>query len=281
MEHWICRTCGVQFEASPRPPAGCPICEDERQYVRWKGQAWTTLAELCRDHSNRIEEEDAGVVGIGTEPEFAIGQRALLLRTEAGNVLWDCVSLLDDATVAEVERLGGIRAIAVSHPHYYSSVVEWSRAFGGAPVFLHEADRSWVMRPDPAIRFWAGDSRELLPGLTLHRLGGHFAGGAALHWAAGAGGRGALFTGDIIQVVQDWRWVSFMYSYPNLIPLSAAEVRRIAATVEPLAFERLFGAWWERNVMADAAGAVQRSAKRYLAALCGADWQEASLPRIR
>lgn len=280
MEHWICRTCGVQFEASPRPPDGCPICEDERQYVRWEGQAWTTLEELRRGHANRIEEEDAGVVGIGTEPEFAIGQRALLLRTAAGNVLWDCVSLLDDATIAAVERLGGVQAIAISHPHFYSSVVEWSRAFGDAPVLLHEADRPWVMRPDPAIRFWSGESRELLPGLTLHRLGGHFAGGAVLHWGAGAGGRGALFTGDIIQVVQDRRWVSFMHSYPNLIPLPASEVRRIAAAVEPLPFDRLFGAWWGRKIPTDAAGAVQRSAERYLAALRESDWQEAPLPRI-
>jgi hypothetical protein len=39
----ICRTCGVQYGA---PRKDCPICEDERQYVGWDGQQWTTLAEL-------------------------------------------------------------------------------------------------------------------------------------------------------------------------------------------------------------------------------------------
>lgn len=264
--HWICRTCGTQFAASAEPPARCPICADERQYVGPRGQEWTTLEALRRDHANRIEE-DGGIVGIGTEPEFAIAQRALLVRTPAGNVLWDCVTLVDDATVDAVEGLGGIDAIAISHPHYYSSVVEWSRAFGGAPVLLHEADREWVMRPDRAIEHWSGDRREILPGLTLHRLGGHFPGSTVLHWAEGAGGEGALLTGDTIQVVLDRRWVSFMYSYPNQIPLPASEVRRIGEAVEPLAFERLYGAWWGRNVLADAKGAVRRSVARYLAAL--------------
>ena len=31
--------------------------------------------------------------------KFAIGQRAMLLQTESGNILWDMISLLDDDTV--------------------------------------------------------------------------------------------------------------------------------------------------------------------------------------
>ncbi len=267
MENWICCECGMQYDATPEPPSGCPVCEDERQFVRWEGQAWTTLEALRREYRNRIEEEDVGVVGIGTEPRFAIGQRALLIRTSVGNVLWDCITLIDDATVAEVERLGGIDAIAISHPHYYSAMVEWSRVFGGVPIYLHGADREWVMRSDPAIVFWSGEMHEVGDGLTLLRLGGHFPGGTVLHWAGGAEGAGALFTGDILQVVADRRWVSFMYSYPNLIPLPAHEVTRMAAAVEPFAFERLYGAWWGRCILEDAKGAVRRSAARYLAAL--------------
>lgn len=123
------------------------------------------------------------------------------------------------------------------------------------------------MRSDPAIVFWSGEMHEVGDGLTLLRLGGHFPGGTVLHWAGGAEGAGALFTGDILQVVADRRWVSFMYSYPNLIPLPAHEVTRMAAAVEPFAFERLYGAWWGRCILEDAKGAVRRSAARYLAAL--------------
>jgi glyoxylase-like metal-dependent hydrolase (beta-lactamase superfamily II) len=145
-------------------------------------------------------------------------------------------------------------------------MVEWSRAFGGAPIYLHADDRQWVMRPDPAIVFWEGDALEIGDGLTLLRLGGHFAGAQVLHWSGGAGG-GALLAGDILQVVQDRRFVSFMYSYPNYIPLPAATVHRMVRMLEPHPFERVYGAWFGAVVRADAKRAVQRSAERYVQAL--------------
>lgn len=266
MTAYICETCGTQFPESEEPPRECPICQDERQYVGHQGQRWTTLDALRSSHRNRIEPVAQGVFGIGSEPQFAIGQRALLVQSPHGNVLWDCVALLDDDTVRWVESLGGISAMAISHPHYYTTMVEWARTFD-VPIHIHEADRRWVMRPDPSVHYWEGDVLPLQDDMDLVRLGGHFAGGQVLHWKGGAQGRGALLTGDIIQVVQDARWVSFMYSYPNLIPLSAQEVRRIADAVEPLDFEHIHGAWWGRHVLADAKGAVHRSADRYIRAL--------------
>jgi hypothetical protein len=263
--HYVCVTCGVQFAPAIDAPQRCPICEDERQYVGWIGQQWTTLDDLRRERRNLVRD-DLGLVGFGTEPSFAIGQRALLVHSPEGNLLWDCITLIDDATVEAVRNLGGIRAIAISHPHYYSSMVEWSRAFD-APVLLHAADRDWVLRPDQCIDFWSGETKSLWDGMTLIRAGGHFAGGTVLHWPAGADGRGAVLSGDILQVTQDRRWVSFMYSYPNYIPLAGAEVDRILAAVEPFEFDRIYGAWWDRNVTSDAKNAVRRSAKRYKAAL--------------
>ena len=272
--HPICVTCGVQFADRERPPEVCPVCEDERQYVGWAGQRWTTLEALRGSHRLALRDEGDGLLGIGTEPRFAIGQRALLVPAApkdgpGRNLLWDCLSLIDDAAVRVVEGLGGLGGIAVSHPHFYSSMVEWSRAFGGVPIWLHADDRDWVMRPDPAIRFWEGERLELGAGLTLLRLGGHFPGGQVLHWADGAEGRGALLSGDIVQVVQDRRFVSFMRSYPNFIPLSAATVRRIAERLEPFPFERIYGGWFDLVVRADAKAALRRSAERYLRALEG------------
>jgi hypothetical protein len=268
MNHYICITCGTQFAATQGPPEHCPICEDERQYIGWNGQQWTTLDALREDHHNIIKNIEPGLTGIGTHPGFAIGQRALLVQIPEGNVLWDCVSLLDEPSMAAVKALGGVSAMAVSHPHFYSSMVEWSRAFD-APIYLHAADRQWVMRPDPAIKFWQGESHSLGQGLTLIRCGGHFPGGTVLHWAAGAEDRGALLSGDILQVVSDRRYVSFMRSYPNLIPLPAATVRGIVASVEPYRFDRIYGAWWGRVVAHDAKAAVARSAERYIAAIDG------------
>ena len=91
------------------------------------------------------------MLGVGVEPSFAIGQRMLLLETGEGNVLWDMIPLVDEAALEAVRARGEVRAIAISHPHYYSGMVEWSRALGGVPILLHEADREWIMRSDPAI----------------------------------------------------------------------------------------------------------------------------------
>ncbi len=268
LTHYICRTCGSQFPASTQPPEHCPICEDERQYIGPNGQQWTTLEALQAEHHNQIRTVEPGLTGIGTVPSFAIGQRALLVQTPAGNVLWDCISLVDETTILTLKALGGVSAIAISHPHYYSSMVEWAHAFGAA-IFLHAADRRWVMRPDRAITFWEGETTALPGDLTLIRCGGHFPGGTVLHWPAGADGKGALLTGDIINVVPDRRFVSFMYSFPNLIPLSAITVRRVVAAVEPFDYDRIYSAWWDRVTPTDGKAAVRRSAERYIAAIEG------------
>jgi hypothetical protein len=265
MPPYICVTCGAQFAESATPPARCSICEDERQYVGWGGQVWTTLDELRAGHRVAWKREAPGLEGIGVEPRFAIGQRALLVRTPQGNVLWDCIPLVDEPVVEAVRALGGVRAIAVSHPHYYGGVVEWSRALGGVPVYLHAADQRWIMRPDAVIRLWDGDTMALSPGVTLVRCGGHFDGATVLHWADGAGGRGCLLAGDVVQVAEDRRHVSFMYSYPNFIPLGPRAVRRIVAALEPFQYDEIFGAWWGRNILGGARAAVTRSAARYLA----------------
>jgi glyoxylase-like metal-dependent hydrolase (beta-lactamase superfamily II) len=271
MDHWICATCGAHYPATPEPPSSCRICEDERQYIGHEGQRWTTLGELRRDHRNQFEEVAPGLTGIATEPRVAIGQQAHLIATPAGNLLWNCISFIDDDTIAEVSRRGGLTAIAVSHPHFYTGVADWSGAFGSVPVYLHGDDRAWVTRPDPAIRFWSGETADPLPGsgLTLIRCGGHFPGSCVLHWPSGADGRGALLTGDTIQVVSDRRWVSFMESYPNLIPLGADAVRRIVAAVEPYPFDILYGGWSGSVVATDAKDAVRRSAARYITRIAG------------
>jgi ketosteroid isomerase-like protein len=257
----ICRTCGVQY---PAPRNDCPICEDERQYVSWGGQQWTTLAGLAADgYRGRTETEGPDVIGIGTSPPFAIGQRALLIRAPAGNILWDSTSYLDYELVGTVTKLGGITVMAVSHPHFYGSMIEWSHAFA-APVYVHAADRRWVARPDNAVRFWEGDTCQIADGLTLINLGLHFDGGQVLHWAAAQHGKGALFSGDIVGVARDRRWVSFMRSYPNCIPERPRAIRRALAALGPFAFDRIYGAWWEHVVDGDGGAALGRSARRYL-----------------
>jgi len=268
MQNYICTTCGIQYAASEHYPVDiCKICADDRQYVKASGQQWTTLDELGQHHHNEIRRVEADLTGIATVPAFAICQRPLLIQTPKGNVLWDCNSLIDEATVAALNVLGEVDALAISHPHFYDSMVEWSRAFDDAPIYLHRDNEPWVMRPDKRIVYWETESYPLLPDVTLIRCGGHFPGSSVLHWAAGADGKGVLMTGDTIMVVADPRWVTFMYSYPNEIPLNRRAVERIVAAVEPFAYDRLYSAWWEKVIQTDAKNAVKRSAERYIRAI--------------
>ncbi len=165
------------------------ICADDRQYPNPRGQAWTTLDELEADHANEMRALEAGLMGLGSKPQIAIGQRALVIQRPTGGVMWDCTPLITDAAIDAINAAGGVKAIAISHPHFYATMVDWSRALGGVPILLHEDNRDWVMRPDPAIEFWGGEAREVLPGISLVRTGGHFPGSTVLHWAEGGGGR--------------------------------------------------------------------------------------------
>ncbi len=272
MTAYICVTCGVQQPDSQDLPQHCAICEDERQYVGRDGQRWTTLEEMRGPHRNVLAELEPGLTRLVTEPDFAIGQYAFLVQTTSGNLLWECLSLIDDETVAALRALGGVDAIAISHPHFYASCVEWSEAFGDAPIYLSAADRDFVVRPNPATVLFEGDDVEPVPGLRVLRLGGHFHGSAALLWPGGAGGKGALLTGDTIALVADPRWVTFMYSYPNRIPLAAQTVRALADLVLRHDFDRIYPSAPVRPgsaLMQGAKDAVRRSAERYIGMVDG------------
>lgn len=219
-------------------------------------------------YRNAIEELEPGLFSIATEPSFAIGQHALLVRGPRGNLLWDCITYIDDETVAAVLELGGISAIAISHPHFYSSCVEWAHAFG-APVLLPAVDRAFLMRPDPSIDFFEGDEIEPVLGTRLVRVGGHFHGSTVLLWPAGSEGRGVLLTGDSVALVADPMSVTIMYSYPNRIPLSAAEVRDVADRTLRLGFDRLYDGWRGGMLGSGAKEAIRRSVARYVGMLDG------------
>jgi len=267
MPAWICVTCAVQHADTTRPPERCAICEDERQYVGPNGQEWTTATDLAEAHDVVIKEEEPDLFGVGVEPSIAIGQRALLVRTPSGNVLWDCIPLLDDAARARLAELGGISAICMSHPHFYGAHVEFADAFD-ARILIPEADASWIRRPSNRVELFEEEATPV-PGLTVARIGGHFDGAAVLHWPAGSEGRGVLLTGDTVTVVPDRGWASFMWSYPNLIPLDEDTIEEIARRIGRFRFDRIYGGWWGRVIVDNGPEAVRRSAERYVARLHG------------
>lgn len=259
----ICQNCGVAFPRAFPPPESCPICDDER-VTRPKLQRWTASTELAATHASEIWEYETGLSGIGLTPAFAIGQRAMLVEQSDGCILWDCTSLVDEKAIDYINGCGGLKAIALSHPHFYGAMAEWSEAFGGVPVYVHEADREWVMHEPRAMKLWTGDTLEIAAGATLIRCGGHFDGGAVMHVAQAASGQGALLTGDVIMVAQYGSGVSFMRSYPTYVPLYADQVRHIASVLRPFRFTAVYGAWWDRVIDAGGEAIVARSVERYL-----------------
>jgi hypothetical protein len=265
---WICATCGNHYPEGRSPPAVCVICADERQWVPATGQRWTTLEELrAAGHQGDAREVEPGLLGIGVDPPFAIGQRALLVRTAEGNLLWDPPGFVDERALRAVGDAGGLRAVTASHPHFYGAIIEWSRAFG-AEILLSAADASWLTRPGPAVRTWSGSMR-VLPGVTLVQCGGHFAGSAVVHWAEGAGGAGALLSGDSIFVTPGEDRVTFVRSAPNRLPLPELAVRGVVEAVRPYGFDRIYGGWWTPVLRRDAKRVVERSAERYIQWLRG------------
>ena len=259
MSFWICATCGVEHADNS---GVCAICADERQWVPAAGQQWTTLYDLheagCQAFLRELEPD---LFGLQSSPAVGIGQQAKLLCTPTGSVLWDPIGFVDNDIANRVLQHGPVRAIVASHPHMFGVQVEWSRALGGVPVLVAEADLGWVARPDRVIQPWSGEV-QLLPGITLAQVGGHFPGSAVVHWAAGASGRGVLLSGDTVFANPDRQSVSFMRSFPNRLPLSGQVAERIASALERFEFDRLY-ANFDTVIDRDARAIVHRSAARH------------------
>jgi hypothetical protein len=268
MPAWSCLTCGNQHADTPEAPATCAICTDERQWVPPSGQRWGTLSDLvARGHRSDVRQVEPRLLGVGASPNVAIGQRALVVQTDAGNVMWDPPGFIDDAAVSAVRDAGGLLAIAASHPHFYGTVVEWAHVFE-ASILVPEADQQWLMRPDAAMRLWAG-RLDVAPGVTLVQCGGHFDGSAVLHWADGADGRGALLAGDTIMVTPGEDRVTFLRSAPNRLPLPRASVEGIVAAIDGLDYDRIYSGWWEPTIHSGGREVVQQGAARYIQWLTG------------
>ncbi len=264
----ICTTCGTRYSNAAFNAAACPVCLDDRQYLGEDGQQWTSCQTLAKSRTIRFHQLQNNLFDLRITPSFAIGQKAHLVLSPSGNILWDCLPFLDDPGVAFIRSLGGLKAIAISHPHYYGLMAEWARRFD-CPIYLHAADRQWVMDESKQIVFWDGREQALWDGIKIVHTGGHFAGSTVLHLPH-HGAKGSLLTGDSIYVSKDGRQLSAMYSYPNMIPLPAQAINYLVQQVKPLAFDSLYGAFEWMNIPDGAHAIFERSMHRYLGILTSA-----------
>jgi len=258
----ICTACGTQFPLSKNTPELCPICTDDRQYVPERGQTWTNLDDLSDKYSVFIKKLKDSLYELKMVPSFAIGQRALLVPSPGGNILWDCISLLNEPTIEFIKSKGGLRAIAFSHPHYYTTMNEWADIFD-CPVYIHQNDEHWIMNKGNHLSLWAGTEKELWDGIRLINIGGHFPGSSILHIPF-LSQKGVVLCGDTFYISPSKTHMAVMYSYPNRIPLPLHEVQRIKKQMLQLQFDTMHGFYDFQNIYSNAKEILESSMAKYV-----------------
>jgi len=236
----ICATCGTKYPNDYKKD-NCIICEDKRQYVPLDGQKWTNSKTLLSNHKVEIKQLKPHLYEFLIKPTFGIGQRAIFVESDQGNILWDCIPLLDNEVQNFISEKGGLKGIAISHPHYYSNMKEWSKKFN-CPIYLPETEKDFVVNGTNKIHYWSGEGIKLWDGIELIRIGGHFKGSSILRIPT-LSEKGTILCGDTFYLSMSLKHFSVMYSYPNRIPLPIAEVERIRDKVKEINFDEIYGFW--------------------------------------
>ncbi|KAI3340161.1 beta-lactamase-like protein [Ustulina deusta] len=271
----VCNTCGTQFPTDDKHKVTtCLICDDPRQYVPPSGQSFVSLDALRSSGRSNvftpIAADPERLVAINTQPKVAIGQRAILVRTPEGNVLWDCVTLLDNETIAKVKELGGLKAIVISHPHYYSTHLEWARAFD-CPVYLAAEDREWLTQQDASRQIFIAEAETRVFGTKVLKLGGHFPGSMVMLFdgrlliadtffatPSGLGNWDADAVGAARGRPLGMSSFAFMWSYPNMIPLAPDALQHMWAILKKYEFGSTHGAFPGMDIVRTPAEMKQR-----------------------
>ncbi|MDW9378695.1 hypothetical protein [Chryseobacterium sp. JV558] len=257
----ICTACGTQFPISYTDHL-CAICMEERQYVPAAGQEWTSHDILLKTHATEIKQLNDKLYEICITPKFAIGQRAFLLISEHGNILWDCIPLLDENVIDFIRSKGGLKAIAFSHPHYYSNMNDWADLFR-CPVYIHKNDEPYISEKGNNILLWEENELPLWDGMCLINIGGHFAGSTILlHTTMSE--KGTVLCGDTFYLSPSMKHFAVMYSYPNRIPLPLKEIKRIKEQVKNINFDSVYGFYPYQNLPHNAKEILMDSLERYL-----------------
>lgn len=258
----ICTACGTQHPGTHTETDLCPICTDDRQSVPETGQTWTNLEKLSDNYSVIIKKVTGNLYELRMAPTFAIGQRALLVLSPGGNILWDCIPLLNEPTIAFIKAMGGLKAIAFSHPHYYSTMNVWAETFE-CPIYIHKSDEQWIFDGCDRVKLWQGTEQELWTGIRIINVGGHFPGSSILHIPFLSPG-GTVLCGDTFAISPSKNHMAVMYSYPNRIPLPIQEVNRINLQMQQLPFDTMHGFYDFQNIYGDAKLILENSLARYV-----------------
>ena len=233
LSHFACANCG--FWQLHFDPPDCPVCTDVRNDLPEDGWNFLPEARVADTHSGTWRQVADDLWAFTTTPALGLGGTGWLIVRPQGNVAFEAAPYYSPDMLAKIRELGGIARLAASHPHGYGALFQLQRAFDPPVVAIHKDDLAYTK----ALRVTApyDDRMELLPGMTLHRVGGHYAGQAALHDAPG----GRLFCGDMFKIDQDAdgrsTHVSSHKAFHKDIPLTHGELQNYRDVIAPLAFD--------------------------------------------
>lgn len=290
----ICETCGAQSDVqNPKELQQrdeCFICLDPRQAVPESGQKWTKISNWLTNSSrlqcNLVPQDnfDPGLFRVMAKDYtnmVGIGQTPWLILTEKGIVIWDCSAYFTVDLFNSIKQLSSlyqvpIVAIAISHPHFYTTSLTWAKALQ-TKLYISNLDKRWYQRDHDSkhINFFKSSQIEIIPGITMIRCGGHFDGSCVLHWdrkiakcpkGLGTGKKetGVIFCSDTFAPASDRKQITFMWSYPNFIPLPPKDIVQIWKSVQQFEFDDILGAWPGKYIYGDARQKVLKSAKNFV-----------------
>lgn len=231
---FVCDNCGF-WQRQFAPPAACPMCLDARHVVPQGQWRFWSEAEALERFACHWAEVEPGIWRFWNDPVSGIGPSGYLLTTSAGNLFFEGCQVFSPTALAHVAALGGIDVLSASHPHSYGALWQLQERFD-PELALPPGDLAWTS----ALRVsWPFDDvLEPLPGLELHRTGGHFEGHAVLFDRA----RKILFCGDALKFELDPAdprralAISTHKAFVRGVPLTPGEVRRYREVFAPLDF---------------------------------------------
>ena len=232
LSHFACANCG--FWQLHFDPPDCPVCTDVRNDLPEDGWHFLPEREVADTHEGDAKQIADDLWAFTTTPHLGLGGTGWLIVRDGGNIAFEAAPFYSDAMLARIEALGGIAMLAASHPHGYGALHQLQTAFDPT-LALHRDD----LRYSKAFRVTApyDDTLELVPGYTLHHVGGHYAGQAALHDAKAK----RLFCGDMFKIDQDETGrsthVSSHKAFHKDIPLTHGELQHYRDVIAPLDFE--------------------------------------------
>lgn len=278
----ICTACGTQFPTADRQSLKtCFICDDPRQFTPPTGQSFTTLSSIqSSDHHNIWTPflDDENFISITTQPKVAIGQRCILIKTPQGNVLWDCITLLDEGTITKIRALGGLKAVVISHPHYYTTHLLWARTFN-CPVYISTEDRQWLAQTSSSHQIFLKETEvetelkidHVGTGLMMLKLGGHFPGSLVVLYKSRLLVADTLvstpsglsnFSVDALGIPRErpagMNSYVFMWSIPNMIPLPPKELTRMWGVLRKYGWRSTHGAFVGADIVGNDEGEMKK-----------------------